>query len=130
MREKGFEEASIQNCLAVADRHLASAKLAIKAGIKMTNGTDYPPADKVEGTSAALHELFLMHGAGLSTLKSLQSITSTAASLINQKDKLGQINKGFYGDFIAMRGNPLDDPQNLRELDLVMQGGQIVENKL
>jgi imidazolonepropionase-like amidohydrolase len=50
--------------------------------------------------------------------------------LINQKDKLGQINKGFYGDFIAMRGNPLDDPQNLRELDLVMQGGQIVENKL
>ena len=29
-----------------------------------------------------------------------------------------------------MRGNPLDDPQNLRELDLVMQGGQIVENKL
>jgi imidazolonepropionase-like amidohydrolase len=84
----------------------------------------------VEGTSAALHELFLMHGAGLSTLKSLQSITSTAASLINQKDKLGQINKGFYGDFIAMRGNPLDDPQNLRELDLVMQGGQIVENKL
>ena len=71
-----------------------------------------------------------MHGAGLSTLKSLQSITSTAASLINQKDKLGQINKGFYGDFIAMRGNPLDDPQNLRELDLVMQGGQIVENKL
>ena len=130
MREKGFEEASIQNCLAVADRHLASAKLAIKAGIKMTNGTDYPPGDKVEGTSAALHELFLMHGAGLSTLKSLQSITSTAASLINQKDKLGQINKGFYGDFIAMRGNPLDDPQNLRELDLVMQGGQIVENKL
>ena len=87
MREKGFEEASIQNCLAVADRHLASAKLAIKAGIKMTNGTDYPPADKVEGTSAALHELFLMHGAGLSTLKSLQSITSTAASLINQKDQ-------------------------------------------
>jgi imidazolonepropionase-like amidohydrolase len=71
-----------------------------------------------------------MHGAGLSTLKSLQSITSTAASLINQKDKLGQINKGFFGDFIAMRGNPLDDPQNLRELDLVMQGGQIVENKL
>jgi imidazolonepropionase-like amidohydrolase len=63
-------------------------------------------------------------------LKSLQSITSTAANLINQKDKLGQINKGFYGDFIAMRGNPLDDPQNLRELDLVMQGGQIVENKL
>jgi imidazolonepropionase-like amidohydrolase len=130
MREKGFEEASIQNCLAVADRHLASVKLAIGAGIKMTNGTDYPPGDLVDGASAALHELFLMHGAGLSTLKSLQSITTTAASLIRQEDKLGQINKGFFGDFIAMRGNPLDDPQNLRELDLVVQGGRTIANRL
>jgi imidazolonepropionase-like amidohydrolase len=130
MREKGFEEASIQNCLAVADRHLASVKLAIGAGIKMTNGTDYPPGDLVDGASAALHELFLMHGAGLSTLKSLQSITTTAASLIKQEDKLGQINKGFFGDLIAMRGNPLDDPQNLRELDLVMQGGRVIANRL
>ena len=130
MREKGFEEASIQNCLAVADRHLASVKLAIGAGIKMTNGTDYPPGDLVDGASAALHELFLMHGAGLSTMKSLQSITTTAASLIKQEDKLGQINKGFFGDFIAMRGNPLDDPQNLRELDLVVQGGRTIANRL
>jgi len=130
MREKGFEEASIQNCLAVADRHLASVKLAIGAGVKMTNGTDYPPGDLVDGASAALHELFLMHGAGLSTLKSLQSITTTAASLIKQEDKLGQINKGFFGDLIAMRGNPLDDPQNLRELDLVVQGGRVIANRL
>lgn len=130
MRAKGFEEASIQNCLAISDRHLASAKLAIKAGIKMTNGTDYPPGDQVEGTSAALHELFLMHEAGLSTVKSLQSITSLAAGLLNQSENLGQINPGFYGDFIAIRGNPLDDPRNLCEIDLVMQNGQVIENSL
>ncbi|CAB4817962.1 MAG: amidohydrolase family protein [Actinobacteria bacterium] len=130
MRAKGFEEASIQNCLAVSDRHLASAKLAIKAGIKMTNGTDYPPGDRVDGVPAALHELFLMHEAGLSTIKSLQSITSVASDLINQSDSLGQIKSGFYGDFIAMRGNPLEDPHNLSELDLVMQNGHLIENRL
>ena len=130
MREKGFEESSIQNCLAVSDRHLASVKLAIKAGIKMTNGTDYPPGDLVDGVPAALHELFLMHEAGLSTVKALQSITSTAASLIRQENKLGQIKTGFYGDVIALRNNPLDDPQNLRNIDLVMQNGQIVESRL
>lgn len=130
MRAKGFEEASIQNCLAVSDRHLASVKLAIKAGIKMTNGTDYPPGDNVEGVSAALYELFVMHEAGLSTLKSLQSITSVAAELINQSENLGQISPGFYGDFIAVRGNPLTDPQNLREIDFVMQNGQVIENGL
>lgn len=130
MRAKGFEEASIQNCLAVSDRHLASAKLAIKAGIKMTNGTDYPPGDHVDGVPAALHELFLMHEAGLSTLKSLQSITSVAADLINQSENLGQIKEGFFGDFVAMRGNPLSDPRNLTEIDFVMQSGRVVENKL
>lgn len=130
MRAKGFEEASIQNCLAVSDRHLASVKLAIKAGIRMTNGTDYPPGDHVDGVPAALHELFLMHEAGLSTLKALQSITSVAAELINQSQNLGQIETGFYGDFVAMRGNPLSDPQNLRDIDFVMQGGHVVENKL
>lgn len=130
MRAKGFEEASIQNCLAVSDRHLASAKLAIKAGIRMTNGTDYPPGDHVDGVPAALHELFLMHEAGLSTLKSLQSITSTAADLINQSQNLGQINEGFFGDFVAMRGNPLSDPRNLTGIDFVMQGGRVIENNL
>jgi len=130
MREKGFEESSIQNCLAVSDRHLASVKLAIKAGVKMTNGTDYPPGDLVEGVPAALHELFLMHEAGLSTVKSLQSITSTAAALIKQETNLGQIKKGFLGDFIALRNNPLDDPQNLRGIELIIQNGQIIENKV
>jgi imidazolonepropionase-like amidohydrolase len=96
----------------------------------MTNGTDYPPGDLVDGVPAALHELFLMHEAGLSTVKALQSITSTAASLIRQENKLGQIKTGFYGDVIALRNNPLDDPQNLRNIDLVMQNGQIVESRL
>ncbi|MGA1706923.1 MAG: amidohydrolase family protein, partial [Candidatus Nanopelagicaceae bacterium] len=81
MRAKGFEEPSIQNALKASERHLESVKLAIKADLRMTNGTDYPPGDLVDGVPAALHELFLMHDAGLSTLKSLQSITSTAAAL-------------------------------------------------
>ena len=96
----------------------------------MTNGTDYPPGDLVDGVPAALHELFLMHDAGLSTLKSIQSITSTAAKLINQENFLGQVREGFAGDLIAMRGNPLNDPHALREIDLVVQSGEIVRESL
>lgn len=130
MRAKGFEEPSIQNALKASERHLESVKLAIKANLKMTNGTDYPPGDLVDGVPAALHELFLMHDAGLSTLKSLQSITSTAAKLINQENFLGQVREGFAGDLIAMRGNPLDDPHALREIELVVQSGEIVRESL
>jgi imidazolonepropionase-like amidohydrolase len=130
MRAKGFEEPSIQNALKASERHLASAKLAIKADLRMTNGTDYPPGDLVDGIPAALHELFLMHDAGLSTLKSLQSITSTAAALIRQENSLGQIREGFEGDLIALEGNPLDDPQNLRMIDLVVQAGRVIRSSL
>ena len=130
MRAKGFEEPSIQNALKASERHLESVKLAIKADLRMTNGTDYPPGDLVDGVPAALHELFLMHDAGLSTLKSLQSITSTAAALIRQEDSLGQIREGFEGDLIALEGNPLDDPQNLRSIDLVVQAGRVINSNL
>ncbi len=130
MREKGFEEPSIQNALKASERHLESVKLAIKAELRMTNGTDYPPGDLVDGVPAALHELFLMHSAGLSTLKSLQSITSTAAALIRQENSLGQVREGFEGDLIALSGNPLDDPQNLRNIDLVVQAGRVVTSSL
>lgn len=130
MRAKGFEEPSIQNALKASERHLESVKLAIKADLRMTNGTDYPPGDLVDGVPAALHELFLMHEAGLDTLKSLQSITSTAAALIRQEDSLGQIREGFEGDLIALEGNPLDDPQNLRKIDLVVQAGRVINSKL
>jgi imidazolonepropionase-like amidohydrolase len=130
MRAKGFEEPSIQNALKASERHLESVKLAIKADLRMTNGTDYPPGDLVDGVPAALHELFLMHSAGLSTLKSLQSITSTAAALIRQENSLGQVREGFEGDLIALSGNPLDDPQNLRNIDLVVQAGRVVTSSL
>ena len=130
MRAKGFEEPSIQNALKASERHLESVKLAIKADLRMTNGTDYPPGDLVDGVPAALHELFLMHEAGLSTLKSLQSITSTAAALIRQENSLGQIREGFEGDLIALQGNPLDDPQNLRNIDLVVQSGRVINSSL
>ena len=96
----------------------------------MINGTDYPPGDRVDGLSAALHELFLMHGAGLSTIKSLQSITSTAADLVNRSESIGQIRPGFMGDFVAFHGNPIEDPQNLRNIDFVMQGGKSVVSNL
>lgn len=130
MRAKGFEEPSIQNALKASERHLESVKLAIKAELRMTNGTDYPPGDLVDGVPAALHELFLMHSAGLSTLKSLQSITSTAAALIRQEDSLGQVREGFEGDLIALRDNPLEDPQHLREIDLVVQAGRVINSSL
>ncbi len=42
MRARGFEEHSIQNALNAAVDHLASIQRAIRAGVTLVNGTDYP----------------------------------------------------------------------------------------
>lgn len=128
MRARGFEEASISNALAAHEQHQASIKHAIAAGVHLVNGTDFPPGDLVDGVPAAIHEMFLMHGVGLDRLKTLQSITSTAAALLRQEHRLGQVQTGFVGDFVAAEANPLDDLQAMRELSLVVQGGTVIRD--
>ena len=126
MRERGFEEHSIRNALAAADEHLTSIQRAIRAGVTLVNGTDYPPGDPVGGIPAAVHELLLMAGAGLSPLLSLQSVSVNAAALLGIGDRVGQIRPGYEADFVAVAADPLDDLAALRAISLVVQGGRVV----
>jgi len=126
MRDQGFEEHSIRNALAAADEHLASIQRAIRAGVTLVNGTDYPPGDPVDGIPAAVHELLLMAGAGLSPLLSLQSVSVNAAALLGIADRVGQIRPGYAADFVAVAADPLDDLAALRAISLVVQGGRVV----
>ena len=126
MRKNGFEEHSIQNALKESEQHLVSVKRAISANIPMVNGTDYPPGDMVDGLPAALHEMYLMHGAGLTPLQTLGSISTIAAALLQQSDKLGQIAPNYHGDFITVTENPLKNLDTLRNITSVYQGGSLV----
>ena len=126
MRANSFEEHSIQQALAAADDHLLSIQRAIRAGVTLVNGTDYPPGDLVDGVPAAVHEVLLMAGAGLTTLQALQSVSSQAARLLRIDDQVGQVRPGYVGDLIAVDGDPLDDLSALRHISLVIQGGTVV----
>jgi imidazolonepropionase-like amidohydrolase len=126
MRARGFEEHSIRNAGNAADDHLASVQRAIRAGVTLVNGTDYPPGDLVDGTPAAVHELLLMAEAGLSPLLSLQSVSVNAARLLGIDDRVGQIRPGYAADFVAVAADPLADLEALRTISLVVQGGRVV----
>ena len=126
MRARGFAEHSIQNALGAADDHLTSIQRAIRAGVTLVNGTDYPPGDLVDGIPAAVHELLLMAGAGLAPLLSLQSVSVNAARLLGIDDHVGQIRPGFAADFVAVAANPLDDLAAMRTISLVVQSGRVV----
>ena len=126
MRAAGFEEHSIQNARNAADEHLAGIKRAIQAGVTLVNGTDIPPGDQVDGIPAAVHELLLMAGAGLSPLLTLQSASVHAAALLGIGDHVGQVRPGYAADFVAVAGDPLADPAALRTICMVVQGGRVV----
>jgi imidazolonepropionase-like amidohydrolase len=128
MRARGFAEHSIQNALNAADDHLASIQRAIRAGVTLVNGTDYPPGDLVDGTPAAVHELLLMAGAGLSPLLSLQSVSVNAARLLGIEDHVGQIRPGYAADFVAVPADPLGDLTAMRAISLVVQGGRVIRD--
>lgn len=128
MRARGFGEHTIANALNAADDHLASIKRAIRAGVTLINGTDYPPGDLVDGTPAAVHELLLMAAAGLSPLLSLQSVSVNAARLLGIDSSVGQIRPGYAADFVGVTADPLDDLAALRTISLVVQAGRVVRD--
>ena len=126
MRANHFEEPSIQNALRVSEQHLESVKKAIVAKNQMVNGTDYPPGDLVDGIPAALHEMYLMFGAGLTPLQAIQSISYTAAKLLRQDNFLGQIAPKFAADLLILDGNPLKDLDQFRNIvSIYAQGEEI-----
>jgi imidazolonepropionase-like amidohydrolase len=104
----------------------ASIQRAIRAGVTLVNGTDFPPGDHVDGIPAAVHELLLMAEAGLSPLLSLQSVSVNAAALLGLGDRAGQIAPGYAADFVAVAADPLDELAALRTISLVVQGGRVI----
>ena len=128
MRANGFAEHTIANAASAADEHLASIQRAIRAGVTLLNGTDYPPGDLVDGVPVAVHELLLMAGAGLSPLQALQSVSVNGAALLGIGAHVGQVRPGYAADLIAVGANPLADITALRDISLVVQAGRVIRD--
>jgi imidazolonepropionase-like amidohydrolase len=56
----------------------------------------------------------------------LTAATRHAAELCGAAADLGTVEAGKIADLIVVRGNPLDDVDHLRELELVFKAGRIV----
>jgi imidazolonepropionase-like amidohydrolase len=70
-------------------------------------------------------ELVLMERGGMSALEAITSGTGGAAVALGIDGQVGTVRPGRAADLIAVAGNPLADLNRLRDLRLVLQGGQI-----
>ena len=109
---------------AASDEHRGWFEKALKAGVKMALGSDIRPLK-----DAALLELGLWVRDGATPWQALVAATRHGAAVCGMGDELGTIEVGKLADLIVVDGNPLEDIQNVRRLQLVFKEGVIVSDK-
>ena len=107
--------------------HEESFRKALKAGVKIAFGTD---AGGFPWTDPIAQEFPRMVEFGMSPMQAIQSATSRAAELLDQKGKIGVIAPGAYADVIAVSGDPLADIKVLGNVGFVMKDGRVFKNEL
>ena len=98
---------------------------AHKAGVKIAYGTD----SGVSKHGYNAREAQLMFAAGMSAQEVLVSATINGADLIGKSKTLGTLEVGKVADIIAMHASPLNNIDELLDVDFVMKTGKVVKQK-
>src|SRR5665213_747146 len=92
--------------------------LAIKSGVKIAYGTDIGEGDHAM-------EFALLIANGMTPAEALFAATRNAADLIGDSERIGSVRAGRYADLIATSADPLNDPEQFKQVKFVMKGGVI-----
>jgi len=95
-----------------------------KAGVNIAYGTDSGVSK--HGTNA--REAVLMVEAGMPEMEVIKSATVNAADLLDMSSSIGTIESGKYADIIALDNSPLDNIEELLDVDFVMKGGKVYKD--
>ena len=130
MRERGCPQWMIDKSLRAGEDHMRAYQSALAAGVRIAMGTDMLPAEAYDGTLAVYREIEWMVEGGMRPEQALVASTATAAELCGVADRLGSIAPGKQADLVAVPASPFDDVRNLRQLDIVMKGGDLIRSTL
>lgn len=99
-----------------------SFRQALEAGVSIIAGGDvgvFSHGDNVR-------ELELMVEYGMPAAEVLRAVTAGNAELLGLTDR-GVIREGALADLVAVEGNPTDRISDLREVRMVMKGGEVIK---
>jgi len=99
-----------------------------RGGVRILFGTDAPQQFSVPGFS--IHrEIPILRECGLTPFEILQTATRNVGEYFRHKDRFGTIEVGARADLILVKGNPLADLENLKQLAGVMVRGRWLPEK-
>jgi len=124
--EFGFKPEAIAPLQDYIAKNLESTRRAVKAGVKIGMGSDAVYTMFGQNT----RELEWMVKAGMTPAQALATATTTAAELLDQKDRLGRIAPRFAADLVAIEGRPLDNINDVvNGVRWVMKEGAVVVDR-
>ena len=64
----------------------------------------------------------------MSNLEAINTITMKNAEIIHREDEIGSIEVGKYADMLLLDRNPLEDLDNLKDLEMIIKRGEIYKD--
>jgi len=125
----GWSAPMLEKLKLVQDRGIEAVRIARAEGVPVVFGTDL---------LGHMHEQqsgeFELRRAAMPAAEALQSATITAARLMRQEGRVGQIVAGAFADLLVVEGDPMSSLAMLAAPDsgmpFVMKGGRIYRNRL
>lgn len=105
---------------------LLNLKKMADAGIRIVAGTDAGNIGTLHGTSY-LEELKAMKKSGMSTWQVLQAATINPAFIFGKENETGSIALGKKADLVLLDANPVENLENLSQINLVFNNGFMIK---
>ena len=127
-QQLGWSTEMLEKLQSVHDRGLQAVRIARAEGVPIVFGTDL---------LGRMHERqpseFGLRAPAMPPVEVLQSATITAARLMRQEQRIGQIVPGAWADLLVVDGDPMESLQMLAEpetgIRLLMQGGRVIYDR-
>jgi imidazolonepropionase-like amidohydrolase len=107
------------------ERKQKAVRLCHEAGVKIAAATD-TTGGLLTPIGVLADEIILYTECGLSVSEALQTATKTAAELCKIEDMTGTLTVGKCADLVLLDGNPLENPQTLKNVELTYRNGQLL----
>ncbi len=128
-QQLGWSAEMLEKLQSVHDRGLEAVRIARAEGVPVVFGTDLLGRMHVRQSSE-----FGLRAPAVPPVELLQSTTITAARLMRQEHRIGQIVPGAWADLLVVDGDPMTSLQMLAEpetgIRLLMQGGRVLFDRI